>query len=343
MNSSSNRSLVSIVTPVYNEAEGIARYFAELIAFMNARADTCLFEVILVDDGSTDESWSLIHAQTLADKRFRGLRLSRNFGAHIALTAGIDNAHGDAVVTLACDLQDPLSVVAQFIDRWNDGAEIVWAKRIAREDSAWRSLASNAFTWALRRYAMPKGSKFQTGSFFLIDRKVAEAFGQFGETHRITFALVAWTGFDQDIVEYKRERRQTGQSGWTLRRMVGAMYDAFLGFSSLPVRLVTMMAFAMSLFTGLLTVYVLVAYLTKNVLPGWTGIMLAQTGIASVTFLILSIYGEYLRRIYGESVGRPVYFVSRTANLEKPSSRSSAPASACHHEALDCPTTEGRR
>src|SRR5262249_62022069 len=158
-------------------------------------------------------------------------RLSRNFGSHVALSAGLMHAEGDAVALLACDLQDPPEVVFDFAARWREGARIVWGKRRTRADKAWRVAASKFFEWLTRRYAMPRGSQFTTGSFLLMDRKVLECFRQFQECNRITFALVAWTGFDQATVEYDRQPRRAGKSSWNWRGMLKAAYDTFLAFS----------------------------------------------------------------------------------------------------------------
>src|SRR5208337_2682516 len=225
---------VTVLTPVYNEEANLARYERQVTRVLLAHPDH-EFEFLLIDDGSTDRSWALIQELCARNSRFQGLRLSRNFGAHVALCAGFAHAEGEAVVTLACDLQDPPQVVLQFLTEWRAGAQIVWGHRRTRQDESWRVVASRLFRGLLQRHALPRGSRFTTGSFFLVDKKVAECYREFQEANRITFALIAWTGFTQAVVEYDRLARTAGQTGWTFGKMMKAMYDAFLGFSPLPI------------------------------------------------------------------------------------------------------------
>jgi dolichol-phosphate mannosyltransferase len=230
----------------------------------------------------------------------------------VALSAGMFNVDADAVATLACDLQDPPSTVVEFVERWRAGVSIVWGARRTREDSRPRVITSKLFNLLLRRYAMPEGSRFTTGSFFLIDRKVLDCFRQFPEHNRITFALVAWTGFDQEVVEYDRQRRMAGTSGWNFGRMFRTMYDAFVGFSTLPIRLMTIAGIGAFFLSMLLVVYLLVVVLAGSPLPGWTSQMLLLSSFFGVQFWLMAIAGEYLYRIYAEVVRRPLFFVSET-------------------------------
>jgi glycosyltransferase involved in cell wall biosynthesis len=309
-----NRPQVTVITPVYNEEEGLEAYHRSVTETL-IRRDDCDYRILLVDDGSTDRSWELIQDICARFPRFHALRLSRNFGSHAAISAGIDHAGGDAVATLACDLQDPPSVILEFVEKWRHGAQIVWGHRRSRADNGWQAAASRVFFHLVRRYAMPRGSKFTTGSFLLLDQAVVEALRQFRELNRITFALVAWTGFKQDIVEYDRLARTRGVTGWTFARKLKAMYDTFIGFSELPARMITITGILMWIFSLLLGAYLLADYLIKSVLPGWTGIMLALTTFSGLLFLILGIIGEYLHRIYLEVTHRPIYLVSARAGF----------------------------
>jgi dolichol-phosphate mannosyltransferase len=277
---------ISIVTPIYNEEASLAVY-AEAVEQQLFGDESINVEVILVDDGSGDSSWSIIEQMCVRDSRYQGLRLSRNFGAHAALSAGILNAGGDAVATLAADLQE--------------------------EDAGWRVLTSNLFFRLIRRYAMPRGSKFATGSFFLIDRRVVECFKQFPERNRITFALVAWTGFRQEVVYYDREGRSAGKSGWSFGRMLKAMYDTFIGFSEVPARLMTIVGMVTSLLSIPFSLYLVAAWWFTDTVPGWTGLMLGVTVFFGLQFLMMGLVGEYLYRIYSEVTARPLYFISQEA------------------------------
>jgi glycosyltransferase involved in cell wall biosynthesis len=309
MNAIPSRPKVVILTPVYNEEENLP-FYAEKVRKVLLDHGGISFRVLFIDDGSVDRSWEKIEAICRDDARCRGIRLSRNFGSHAAVTAGFYHADGDAIATLACDLQDPPEVILEYIDRWKKGARIVWGKRRTREDDFWRVCASNFFYRLLKRHAMPRGSRFTTGSFFLVDRKVAECFRQFQEANRITFALVAWTGFEQAVVEYDRKQRTFGVSGWNLGRMLKAMYDAFIGFSMLPVRLITGVGVTACGLAILTSIYLVASWFQHKPVAGWTSLMLLLSIFFGMQFLILGVIGEYLYRIYSETVRRPIYFVS---------------------------------
>ena len=305
---------VLILTPVYNESAGLATYDEAVRATLLARTD-CEVRVLFVEDGSTDDSWSRICALVARDDRFRGIRLSRNYGSHIAISAGFANiGDADAVATLAADLQDPPSTVSRFIDTWKNGADIVWGKRVSRAESALRVWTSRTFETLIRKFAMPPRSRFTTGSFLLVDRRVAECFAQFQERNRVTFALIAWTGFAEAVVEYHRESRRFGRSGWTFGQMIKTMYDTFIGFSAVPIRLMTMTGLVVSLVSIPIAIYLVVQRLTGQVQLGWTSVMLGLTLFAGVQFLMMGIVGEYLYRIYAEVVRRPLYFISSTTD-----------------------------
>lgn len=307
---------VLVVTPVYNEEGGLADYERRVRQTLLDRQD-CDFRVLFVDDGSMDRSWEIIEDICARDGRFRGLRLSRNFGPHAAINAGFDQGDADALVILACDLQDPPEVVLEMVEKWRAGAQIVWGRRRSRAEGPVRKFLSNAFQALLRRHAMPRNSKFTTGSFLLCSRKVAECYRQFQEHSRITFALVAWTGFPQDVVDYDRDVRRHGCSGWNFGRMLKAMFDALVGFSGLPARVMTWTGLAISLLSMAFSAYLLLSWLLHGTqMPGWPSIMLGICFFFGVQFLFMGIMGEYLSRIYLESMRRPNYFVSQRAGGE---------------------------
>jgi dolichol-phosphate mannosyltransferase len=310
--------VVLVLTPVYNETAGLAAYEAAVTATLLSRTD-CRVRVLFIEDGSSDDSWRQICEIAARDARFSGIRLSRNYGSHIALSAGFANiGDADAVATLACDLQDPPDVVSQFIDTWKRGIEIVWGKRITRDESSAKVWTSRIFESLIRKHAMPRRSRFTTGSFLLVDRKVAECFAQFQEHNRVTFALVAWTGFSEAVVDYHRQRRRSGVSGWTYGQMVKTMYDTFIGFSLMPIRLMTITGALVSLLTIPIAGYILYHRLAGRPILGWTSVMIALTLFFGLQFLMMGVVGEYLYRIYAEVVRRPLYFVSATTEARAP-------------------------
>jgi glycosyltransferase involved in cell wall biosynthesis len=307
-----HKPTVTIITPVHNEELGIDAWAAAVMSTLISQENVD-FRVLLVEDGSTDKSWQKIQELCGKSSKFSGIRLSRNFGSHVALSAGVAYAQGDALATLACDLQDPPEVILEFVEKWRNGADIVWGVRRTRQDSWLRLHTTDFFIYLLRRYAMPRGSKFTTGSFLLMDKKVAECFRQFREHSRVTFALVAWTGFDQCTVPYDRRARLIGSSGWTLSKTLRTIYDAFIGFSDMPARLMTLTGVVTFVGSLLLLVYLIGCWLTTTVLPGWTGVMVLITFFFGLLFIMIGMIGEYMYRIFLESTGRPLYFVSATS------------------------------
>ena len=308
---------IAVVTPLYNESEALPRYFREVGELLLDNSG-CDVRLILVDDGSQDRSWQMLREACGKDERVSALRLSRNFGSHAAIAAGLNAVPDDidAVVVMACDLQDPPAVALEFVEQWRQGADIVWGQRTGRRDARWRIAASTVFEAMLRRWALPRGSLFTTGSFFLADRRVVEAMRAMQEHNRITFALVAWTGFDQARVPYQRAERVSGRSKWGVRRMLKTMYDAFVGFSTLPIRLMKAAATAAFLLAlGLVAYLLVIAAVTRTSVPGWTSQMLVLSVFFGIQFSLTAMIGEYLARIYQESVARPAYFVSELADI----------------------------
>ena len=302
---------LGIITPVFNEEANLKRY-VETVADVLFTAPDLDVRILLVDDGSVDGSWRLIGELIAHDARFSGLRLSRNYGSHLAIAAGFDHMADDidAVAILACDLQDPAEVVLQFVEQWRKGADIVWGKRRTRDDEGWRRRASAMLEKLLRWFAMPKHSRFTTGSFLLMDRQVLHCLLQFREQNRVTFALVAWTGFEQAVVEYDRKRRIAGVSGWGFGRMLNTAYDVFIGFSPVPAKMMTGLGIGMFGLSLAALVYLMATWAFSRVLPGWTGVMVTMTTCFGLLFMMMGMTAEYLYRIFVETKNRPLYFVS---------------------------------
>jgi dolichol-phosphate mannosyltransferase len=300
---------VQILTPLFNEEKCFAIYTEAVERVLLSREDV-EYHCLLVDDGSTDRTWELIQQQCRASPRFRGLRLSRNFGAHSAETAGLDLCDADAVAILSADLQDPPEAILAFVQAWRQGADVVFGRRRMREDSHWRILTSKIFEALLRRFALPTGSKFTTGGFLLMDRRVVECVRQMREANRLIFGLVAWTGFRQAVVEYDRHSRAAGRSSWSVSRMIKSMYDGLIGFSGTIPRAVTLLGAFFSLTGFLAALYFLLNAIFFSPLPGWSTIMVVLSLFFGIVFMILGTICEYLLRIYVESTHRPLYFIA---------------------------------
>jgi dolichol-phosphate mannosyltransferase len=247
------------------------------------------------------------------DGRVTALRFPRNFGSHVAIAAGIDYSQGDAAVIMAADLQDPPSLIKEFVVRWREGFDVVWGARSGRDDGKLKAWAMNRFYSLVRRIAIPSYPKGGTGSFCLITKPVMDAFRQMNERNRLTFGLIAWAGFRETQVPYHRPRRLVGASSWTLSKMLKAAVDTFVSFSFLPIRAISYFGLLVSALSFLFGFYVLVNKLAFGAhVEGWTSVMLAVLVLGGVQLVMIGVLGEYLWRALDEARGRPLYIVERT-------------------------------
>jgi polyisoprenyl-phosphate glycosyltransferase len=306
------RPLIAIVVPVFNERENLRPFYDEVTAVMRALRDYD-WEFVFVDDGSRDGSFEVLAALRAEDERVLALRFPRNFGSHVAIAAGIDYCRGDAAVVMAADLQDPPALIRDFVDRWNGGHDVVWGARTGRDDGALRSYAMGMFYRLVRRVAIPTYPKGGTGSFCLISRPAIVAFRQCTEHNRLTFGLIAWSGFRETYVPYHRPRRLVGSSSWTVRKMVRAAIDTFVSFSSLPIRVISVLGLLVSFLSFLFGLYILVSKVAFGTrVQGWSSVMLAVLVLGGVQLLMIGVLGEYLQRILDEARARPLYIIERS-------------------------------
>lgn len=312
-----NKRLITVITPVYNEEGNLDVYYKGICETLFP-LQKYEFEIIFIDDGSTDKSWGKILDICNRDRHFNAIRLSRNFGSHCAVTAGLDRARGDAAVILACDLQDPVETVIEFLKKWEEGYQIVWGERIVREDAKWRTITSNIFSLILRRWVLPRDSKFTTGSFFLMDRRVIDCYCLYEDNSRLTFAMVAWTGFRQTTVQYHRRLRIAGRTGWTFSKMITAFYNVVLAYSTIPLKIISILSILTLFLTIPIVLYIFYLFMnrrTGNI--GWISTILAVFLFSSLVLFQLSILGEYLIRVYKDASRRPLYFVSSDTIVER--------------------------
>jgi polyisoprenyl-phosphate glycosyltransferase len=309
------RPLIAIVVPVFNERDNLRRLYEEVAGVMRSLHDYD-WEFVFVDDGSRDGSFEVLSALHARDERVLALRFPRNFGSHVAIAAGIDYCRADAAIVMAADLQDPPALIREFVDRWRAGYDVVWGARTGRDDGALRSRAMGMFYRLVRRFAIPSYPRGGTGSFCLISRPVIDAFRQCTEHNRLTFGLVAWSGFRETSVPYHRPRRLIGSSSWTLRKMVRAAVDTFVSFSSLPIRVISLLGLLVSFLSFVFGFYVVVNKVVFGTrVQGWTSVMLAVLVLGGVQLLMIGVLGEYLQRILDEARARPLYIVERTLGL----------------------------
>jgi glycosyltransferase involved in cell wall biosynthesis len=311
--------ILSLVLPIFNEEEIIRELDRRLRAFFadieSGVGDS--WEVVFVDDGSTDRSPLLLKQLAAAESRYKVLSFARNFGHQMAITAGIDRAEGEAVVIMDADLQDPPEVVKDMVARWRDGFDVVFGVRSKRHGEGWfKRLTAAVFYRALRAMLGGVSIPVDAGDFRLMSRTVVLTLRALREQHRFVRGMVAWVGFRQTAVTYERPARFAGETKYPLRKMLGFALDGITSFSTVPLRMAIwlgVMAGCIALAGGVWAVYV--KLFGGRVVPGWTTIMILVGLGSSAQLLMTGILGEYVGRIYEEVKRRPLYIVREEINL----------------------------
>ena len=296
------------MVPILDERETLPELHHRLCRVMEQLDGSA--EVVLVDDGSTDGSFDVMRKLHEADDRVRVLRLSRNFGHQVAITAGLDHARGNAVVIMDGDLQDPPEVVPALAEKWREGFDVVYAVRNEREGESRVKLATaNWFYRLLGRMSeveMPRDA----GDFRLIDRRVVDALRAMPEHHRYLRGMFAWVGYDQVGVRYTREARHAGRTKYPMRKMVAFATDGIVSFSTVPLRVTLMLGFLMSVVAFVLAVFAVLAKVTgAYTVPGWASTTVGVALLGGVQLTVLGVIGEYIARIHDEVKRRPLYLL----------------------------------
>lgn len=304
--------MLSLVLPLYNESETIGTLIKRIAAAGVGWGD---YEVIFVDDGSTDGTAAALAAALAADKRLKLVQFSRNFGHQIAVSAGLRYARGDAVVVMDGDLQDPPELIASLLARWREGYRVVYAVRTARRESAVKRLAYATFYRTLRAVASID-IPLDTGDFCLLDRAVVDAINVLPEKNRFLRGLRCWVGFASIGVPYERDERFAGASKYTWRKLLRLAADGIVGFSTMPLKIAAYAGLLVAGFSFAGGIALLILKLTHGIaLQGWTSLVLAIFFMGGVQLLMLGIVGEYVARIYIEVQNRPLYVVKKTVGL----------------------------
>ena len=308
------RPHISVVIPLYNETRAIPELCRRLHAVL---ADAAAgYDVVLVDDGSRDDTWAAIQAEHARDARVKGVRLSRNFGHQVALSAGLDHASGDVIVMMDGDLQDPPELIPELLERWRQGWEVVYATKRSRQETLLRRAAFRAFHTIMHRAAdidMPQGA----GNFSLMSARVVAALRRMPERARYLSGLRAWVGFRQIGVEFDRDARYDDEPRMRLARLTKLAFDAIFGFSRLPLRLALYVGIATSTLSLGVAVWVVYQRLfTDNAIAGWASTLVSVQFIGGVILITQAVIGEYIGRIYDEVKQRPMYLVRETAGLD---------------------------
>ena len=298
--------LLSLVVPAFNEEEAMEQSFERTYRAMSSIGDP--FEIIYIDDGSRDRTWEIISRLAREHEEVKALRFSRNFGHQLAVTAGMDEAKGDAVIIMDADLQDPPEVIADMVKAWEQGADIAYGKRMHRKGET----AAKKFTaWCYYRllnfmsaYPIP----LDTGDFRLLDKAVADEFKVLREHNRFLRGMSAWLGYNAVPVEYVREERCAGKTKYTLKKMLRLAADGIFGFSSRPLTLIGWAGLAV-LCIALLGLIATIACAAVTGVPGWLWAVCALVLLDGVILCAMGVQGAYTQRIYDEVKGRPLYII----------------------------------
>jgi len=317
------KRLLSVVVPCANEEEILPRTNAKLTAVLEGLPDLN-FEIVYVDDGSTDTTPLVLHQLQSTDGRVRVVRLSRNFGHQVAITAGMEHAAGDAVVVIDADLQDPPEVIAEFVKAWKQGHDVAYGVRVEREGETHFKLWTAKLFYRLMGRLSDTQIPLDSGDFRLIDRKVLDALVAMPERDRYIRGMVSWVGFSQAPVPYHRAAREAGRTKFSLFRMLRFGADGIVSFSTLPLKLASWLGFVVSGIAMAGVVWALCARLFgKNWVQGWASLTIAILFLGGVQLICLGIIGEYLGRTYGESKRRPLYVVRERLGFERRASKES--------------------
>ena len=341
----SERPVYSIVAPVYNEAGNLRRFYDEVRTALETTGET--WELLIVNDGSSDGSFELMLELSEADARVRVISFARNFGHQIAVTAGVDYASGRAVVLIDADLQDPPAVIPRLIAKWIEGYDVVYAVRAERKgESFWKTMSAKLFYRLIHRIT-DINIPVDTGDFRLMDERVARVLRQMREHHRFVRGMTSWVGFKQTGVEYAREQRVWGETKYPLRKMIAFALDAVTSFSFFPLQIMIYISFVLAVLSLLVGLVISALRLTmgEGFFGGQATSIVLLLLLSSFQLFFLFIIGQYVARTYDESRDRPLYVVASTAGLGEPqvlSQRVAAPSAqaAEEHDWIDQETVE---
>src|SRR6201994_378248 len=304
-------SLVSVVAPVYNEDATIDEFYARVCAALDALP----FELVLVDDGSTDGTPMKLEALAAGDPRVHVVYLSRNFGHQTALTAGLDHARGNAVVMLDAALQDPPELISTMLDHWRAGCDVVYAVREQRAGESRFKLTTARWFYHLFGKLAQVELRNNSGDFRLLDRRALDALLAMRERNRFLRGMTVWVGYTQAAVPYKRDARYAGETKYTLSKMLRFSLDAISSFSHRPLQLATLLGFVISTLAFIAIPVVIVLRLLGSYLPGFSSLTIAVLLLGGIQLIAIGIIGEYVGRIYDEVKGRPLYLVRSRVNI----------------------------
>lgn len=310
---------VSVVIPMYYEEEVAKECYEKVSKVLKSLKEKYDYEIIFVNDGSKDKTLEILEDIAKDDKRAKIISFSRNFGHQAAVTAGLKEVSGDAIVIIDADLQDPPELIPQMLELWEQGNEVIYGKRKTRKgESAFKLLTAKMFYKTLNALSDVEIPK-DTGDFRLVDRKVVDVINSLPEHNKFLRGLFSWVGFKQEAYEYERQERYAGKTKYPLKKMLKLASDGIISFSTKPLKLVGALGIVSIIISIILLIYALISYIFKlnQLSAGWTSIIVAVTFFAGVQLLSLWIISEYIGRIYDESKGRPQYIVDKKINFDE--------------------------
>ena len=318
---------LSVVVPVYNEYEVLPEFHRRLQAVLKASGAD--YEILYVNDGSSDPTLAIIQRLQSQDSNVAWIDLSRNFGKEIALTAGLDHAHGDAVIVIDADLQDPPELIPELLAVWQQGYDVVYAKRSERQGETWlKRTTARGFYYLMHKLThtpIPQN----TGDYRLLSRRAVDALSTLRERHRFMKGLFTWIGFPQKEVLYQRHPRHAGATKWNYWRLWNFALDGVTSFSTLPLKFASYLGFMFALCAFLFGIWIIAkTLLFGDPVPGYPSLMVVILFLGGVQLLFIGVLGEYLGRMFDETKQRPLYFINayqrRSINSRTPINTSSA-------------------
>lgn len=307
--------LLSIVTPFFNEEESLSSYFIEILKILKGL--NCNYEVICVDDGSTDSTGSLLLEYAKKNSSIKIIRFSRNFGKEAALSAGLDAANGDIVIPIDADLQDPPSLIPEMISKWKEGYKVVLAQRKSRDDGYFKDFFAQIY-YNVAGYLTSNHLPRNVGDFRLMDREVVLAVRSLKEKNRFMKGILSWVGFKTAVVKYSRPKRSKGETHLSFSKLFKLALDGLFSFSSKPLKVWLYVGLLFSIVSFSYACYLILRTMILGVdLPGYASIMVAILFMGGIQLVSLGVIGEYIARIFKEVKQRPLYITDYTYGFEK--------------------------
>lgn len=306
----------SIVIPVYNEELVVKETYKRLKNVMDQTDGA--YELLFVNDGSRDRTLDILKEIALKDVTVKYLGFSRNFGHQIAVTAGMDYAQGDAIVIIDADLQDPPELILDMIRKWQEGFDVVYAKRTKRKGETFFKKQTARLFYRVLRASTDIDIPLDTGDFRLIDRRVCDQLSSMKERNRFVRGLVSWVGFKQTAIEYERDERFAGETKYPLKKMLKFSMDGITSFSYKPLKIASLLGMLLSIFSiGWILVVLYLKLFTDSTITGWSSLIMTTLFFNGIILMMLGIIGEYIGRIYDEVKNRPLYIVQEAYRMNE--------------------------